>query len=50
MANGADVSLERPGHLLFPLALSILLHALFVLLFAVGAMHAPTPPASPFEV
>ena len=49
MANGADVSLDRPGHLLVPFTLSILVHALLVL-FTVSAMKAPTAAQSPFEV
>src|SRR5439155_4586383 len=50
MANAADLSLDRQGNLVLPLALSILLHALFVLLFAVRALYSPAPASSPFEV
>ncbi|HSD10063.1 MAG TPA: hypothetical protein VLF14_03710, partial [Candidatus Binatia bacterium] len=50
MANAADLSLDRRGSLLIPFALSVLLHALFVLLFFVRALLSPAAPSSPFEV
>ncbi|MBI2962913.1 MAG: hypothetical protein HYY35_04100 [Deltaproteobacteria bacterium] len=50
MASAADDSFDRPGHLLLPLALSVLFHVLFVLSFAIGGKHAATPAAAPFEV
>ncbi len=50
MASVTDDSFGRPGHLLLPLALSALFHALFVLLFAIGGKSASPPTALPFEV
>jgi hypothetical protein len=50
MANAANLSLDRRGSLLLPFALSVLLHALFVLLFAVRALLSPAAAPSPFEV
>jgi outer membrane biosynthesis protein TonB len=50
MANTADLSLDRQGSLVLPFALSVLFHALFVLLFAIRALNAPAPASSPFEV
>jgi hypothetical protein len=49
-ATFPHASLDRPGALILPLALSILLHALFLLLLAVRAMLSPQAPATPFEV
>jgi hypothetical protein len=49
-ATFADASLDRPGSLLLPLALSVLFHALLVLLFALHGMLSPQPSAAPFEV
>jgi hypothetical protein len=50
MSYAADLAMDRPGGILPPLALSIVLHALIALLFVVMSVRAPQPAATPFEV
>lgn len=50
MAGAAEVSMDRRGGLLLPFALSLFAHALFVLLFVAGALRAPNPEETPFQV
>jgi len=50
MSYAADLAMDRPGGILPPLALSIVLHALIALLFVVASVRAPQPAATPFEV
>lgn len=50
MASVADDSFDRSGNLLVPLALSVVFHALLVLLFAVGGKSVTPPTSPPFEV
>jgi outer membrane biosynthesis protein TonB len=50
MDYAADLRTDRPGGLLPPFALSILVHLLLVLLFVVEALHAPQPASTPFQV
>ncbi|MGH7896898.1 MAG: hypothetical protein ACREQQ_03040 [Candidatus Binatia bacterium] len=50
MSYAADLRIDRNGSLLLPLALSILFHGLFALLFMVVSLRVPTPESSPFDV
>jgi hypothetical protein len=50
MAGAADVSMDRPGSLLLPFALSLFMHALLLLSFVAGALKAPTSEEQPFQV
>jgi outer membrane biosynthesis protein TonB len=50
MAYAADLSLDRRGSLLLPFALSVFLHAIVLLLFALRALFSPAPTSPPFEV
>jgi hypothetical protein len=55
MASVAEASFwrassDRPGNLLLPLALSLLLHLFLLLLFLIRASFLPQPAATPFEV
>jgi hypothetical protein len=50
MAGAADVSMDRPGSLLLPFALSLFMHAMLLLLFVTGALKAPTSEEQPFQV
>lgn len=50
MGIAADESLDRSGHLLLPLALSLLFHLLLAAMFAISAHFAPKPEEAPFEV
>jgi hypothetical protein len=50
MTYTADLRTDRPGSLLPPLALSILVHVLFALLFVAASLRVPQPASSPFEV
>jgi hypothetical protein len=50
MDYAADLRTDRPGSLLPPFALSILVHLLLALLFVVASLHAPQPEPTPFQV
>lgn len=50
MASTVDESLDRNGHLLLPLALSVLVHLFLGAMFAISAYFAPKPVEPPFEV
>src|SRR5438309_1814413 len=50
MSYAADLAMDRDGGIFGPLALSIVLHALLVLLFVMMSVRAPLPAATPFDV
>src|SRR5256885_12375966 len=50
MGYAADFEMDRPGGLLPPLALSLLVHGLLALLFVVTSLRAPEPTSTPFDV
>jgi protein TonB len=50
MAGAADASMDRPGSLLLPFALSLFMHALLLLSFVAGALKAPQSEEQPFQV
>ena len=50
MASTAEASLDRPGALILPLALSLVVHGAILSMFLTGALRAPEPPPAPFEV
>ncbi len=50
MANVADLSMDRPGSLLVPFAVSLFVHALLLLMFVTGMLRAPKNEETPFQV
>jgi len=50
MVSTADESVDRPSTLFIPLALSLLMHGVLVLMMVASALRTPSNPSQPFEV